>query len=152
MFNSGFYSQGRIAELMALQDIIKQGFVAFEAGPQLSYDLVVDVAGRLLRVQVKSAGKPRVRDVRPNGRDLFTNEPYLFRTKKRLGQDYTLDSFDLFALVAVDIGMVAYMTIAEGLKSSRISVQQPQYESHARTKKSTRMQDLTFAKALEALK
>jgi hypothetical protein len=50
--------KGIAAELMTLGKILSRGYPAHHVGPDLPYDVVIEVGGRLCRVQVKSRQKP----------------------------------------------------------------------------------------------
>jgi len=100
---------GKAAEHIACADLILQDFNAFTSDAGLPYDVVVDVDGHLLRIQVKGTLKkythPKKR--RSNGTPVCS---YRFRTRK--GRHYAridAKSVDMFAFVALDIRKVAYL-------------------------------------------
>jgi len=54
---------GKAGEYLVCADLIVKGYVAFPSEQGLPFDVVLDVQGRLLRVQVKTT-----RRLRPGGR------------------------------------------------------------------------------------
>ena len=55
---------GKAAEHLVCADLIMSGYRAFLSDQGLPYDILVDVDGALLRVQVKSTRKPKNHDPR----------------------------------------------------------------------------------------
>lgn len=102
---------GRWLVPVVVADLILSGRRAFMTEQGLPYDVLVDVDGRLIRLQVKSTRSPRA----VAQRKLFT-PGHLFHTKrcgKRGQRQYADRAFDIVAFVALDIRTVAYMTFAE---------------------------------------
>ena len=102
---------GKAAEHLVCADLILSGYRAFLSDQGLPYDVVFDVGGRLLRVQVKSSSRPRPVPGRP-----ASAPSYMFNVrragkggKRRIGNS----EFELLALVALDIRVVAYLPISE---------------------------------------
>lgn len=89
--------QGTRAELLVWADLIRQGFKAFSVPDYFPYDLGIDLDGRLIRVQVKS-----VLGVRKT-------KPHSYQFTLRSAQVYEPTDFDLYALIALDTGTIAYM-------------------------------------------
>jgi len=70
-----------------------------------SYDVAVDL-GQLIRIQVKSTREARI----PVGRQLGQVPLYKFQMTRPRGQRlYAKGTFELYALVALDIHQIAYM-------------------------------------------
>jgi hypothetical protein len=102
---------GTAAEHIVCADIIIMGHRAFLAGAGLSYDVVADVAHRLVRIQVKAAGKAR--NVNARGRSERVAYTFAVRTRgnnhrKRLDNS----ACDVVALVALDLRIVAYFPVS----------------------------------------
>jgi hypothetical protein len=99
---SGSLKQGLMAEHLVIIDILRSGFYAYAASPTMAYDVVADVDGKLLRIQVKST-----RGLKETaGRTPF----YSFSNNSVAdAADY-----DLVALIALDIGVVAYLPKSVG--------------------------------------
>ncbi len=102
---------GKAAEHLVITDLILSGYRAFLAGNSLPYDVVFDNNGKLLRVQVKSTTGPRPVPDRPG-----SGHSYFFHVR-RAGKGYKRlvgnDEFDILALVALDIRVVAYLPIGK---------------------------------------
>ena len=99
---------GVAGEHLACADLIMQGHNAFLSDQGLPYDVVADIGGKLLRVQVKTTRGPRKVPQRTNH-----TPAYVFHVKKcgKKGQgEYTDNDVDLFALVALDTKTVGYLT------------------------------------------
>lgn len=95
---------GIAAEHLVCADLLLQGYRAFMSDQSCPYDVAVDL-GRLVRIQVKSTRGPRATP----GRAIRT-PAYQFRI--RMGgtrRSYTEGSFEMLALVALDIRVVAYL-------------------------------------------
>jgi len=97
---------GKAAEHLVCADLITQGYRAFLSDQGLPYDILVDVRGEFVRVQVKATRRPRnpSRDRASTG--------YFFHLK-RAGKGgrrrYPKNAFDLYALVAMDRQAIAYL-------------------------------------------
>jgi hypothetical protein len=87
------------------------------AGSQgLPYDVVVDLAGTLLRVQVKAT-----REQRPVPQRAAFTPGYFFhvrRSGKGSRRCYLGNEFDFVAFVGLDIRVIAYMPFTEALRQS----------------------------------
>lgn len=101
---------GKASEHLVVADLILQGHRAYLTEQGLPYDVVIDHGGHLYRMQVKSTRQPKMIPQRS------TDIPGYYFHVKRAGKGgrrrYTDDEFDLLALVALDIRMIAYMTFA----------------------------------------
>lgn len=99
----------RAAEFLVAADLTLRGHPASIAPAGLAYDVVVDVGGRLLRVQVKATRGPR----RIPQRVAYT-PGYLFHLR-RCGaggrKAYCPEAFDCYALVALDTRHIAYLAV-----------------------------------------
>lgn len=104
---------GKAAEHLVVADLILQGYRAYLTDQGLPYDVVVDLAGWLVRVQVKATRGPRAVPQRSQ-----QIAGYLFHTRragKGGARRYTAEEFDLLALVALDIRVTAYMPFIESV-------------------------------------
>lgn len=98
---------GKAAEHLVCAHLILTGYRAFLSDQGLPYDILVDVGGNLLRVQVKATRKPKNHD--PATR---VSPGYLFhlrRAGKGGRRRYPANAFDLYALVALDRQAIAYL-------------------------------------------
>lgn len=104
---------GKAAEHLVCADLIMAGYRAFLTDQGLPYDVVVDINGRLLRVQVKStSGLRKV----PQRKDEHLK--YMWHVRRAGKGNSRLignDEFEILALVAMDIRVVAYMPITDGV-------------------------------------
>ena len=108
---------GRAGEHLTMYDLLSKGYKCFLTGQGLNYDLVIDIDGRLIRLQVKTTQKP--------GRisKAYATSTYLFHVRragkggKRL---YSIDEFDGFALVAMDTRRVYYYPFTKKIKKTLI--------------------------------
>lgn len=98
---------GKTAEHLVCADLIMSGYRAFLSDQGLPYDILVDIEGTLLRVQVKSTRKPK------NHGSSTRSMPGYFFHLRRAGKGgrrrYPENAFDLYALVALDRQAVAYL-------------------------------------------
>jgi hypothetical protein len=98
---------GTAAEHLVCADLLLAGYRAFLADQNCPYDVAVELAGRLIRVQVKATRQPRKIPQRVEHRSA-----YLFHTRrsgKRGQRRYAADAFDVLALVALDVRRIAYV-------------------------------------------
>lgn len=102
---------GRAAEHLVCADLLLGGWAAYPTAQGMAYDLAVDTAGRVIRVQVKATYYPR--HPQPSMR---ANPAYFFSIR-RAGRGghrvYRDDEFDIYALVALDRRIIAYFSKAE---------------------------------------
>ena len=98
---------GKAGEYLVCADLIIKGFISFPSEQGLPYDVLLDNGKRLLKIQVKTTGKPRIVPQR--------KEPipaYIFNVK-RAGHlkitRYTEEEIDLFALVCLDTMEIGYI-------------------------------------------
>lgn len=100
---------GKAAEHIVCADLILSGYRVFLTDQGLPYDVVVDLDGRLLRIQVKGTARPRPVPGRPG-----SGPSYMFsirRAGKGARRLVGNDEFDIVDLVALDIRTVAYLAI-----------------------------------------
>lgn len=98
---------GKAAEHLVCADLIMNGYRAFLSDQGLPYDILVEIDGTFLRVQVKSTRKPKIHDPRTRA------TPGYFFHLRRAGKGgrrrYPDNTFDLYALVALDRQAIAYL-------------------------------------------
>jgi len=99
---------GAAGEHLVCADLLLLGYRAFLADQNCPYDVAVEIAGRLVRIQVKSTRQARSIPQRVN------HCPGYMWHVRRAGKGgrrvYRSDDFDLLALVALDIKRVAYLS------------------------------------------
>jgi len=99
---------GKAGEYMVCADLILSGFVAFLSEQGLSFDVVMNYNGKLLKIQVKTTRQTR------NTPQRKTDIPvYIFNIgrngKGNKRKYYESNQVDLFALVALDTKTIAYI-------------------------------------------
>jgi hypothetical protein len=100
---------GKAAEYLVLADLLLQKYRAFPTDQGLPYDIVVDISGRLIRIQVKATQQPRPVPHRPgSGQSYFF---YCRRAGKAGARAVPNGTFDILALVALDIRTIAYVPL-----------------------------------------
>jgi hypothetical protein len=107
---------GTAAEMIVCADLILAGHRAFMTGAGLSYDLVLDVGGQLLRVGVKSTLWPRSRPAREGSRICYQFMASRAKRDKHgntLARRYSGADLDMMAFVALDIRRVAYVPVTK---------------------------------------
>lgn len=108
---------GKVGEYLVCADLILRGYTAFPSEQGLPYDVVADINGRLLKVQVKTTRG--LRQV-PQRKDDASG--YLFHVGKcgKGGvKQYSDFDVNLFALVALDDRVIGYMN-PSGVKRTMI--------------------------------
>jgi len=94
---------------MVCADLILQGHIAYPSEQGLHYDVVVDLGGKLLRIQVKTTRTHKAVPQRKN----YTPS-YLFNAR-RCGkggrQSYSNSDCDIIAFVVLDKKLIGYVPI-----------------------------------------
>lgn len=108
--NSKELNIGRAGEYLVMFDLLSKGYQAFLTDQGVSYDVVLDLGYRLVRLQVKTTQKPSKMNKE------YANNVYLFNVRRagRRGlRSYETHEFDGFALVALDRKTVYYYPFKE---------------------------------------
>lgn len=103
---------GKAAEHLVCADLIIQGYRAYLSDQGLPYDVVVDLEGHLIRVQIKSSCFSK--EVNPLG--AIKKQAYFYEIRRRgRGGSKRLSNrdCDIVALVALDIKIIAYLPITD---------------------------------------
>lgn len=126
---------GKAAEHLVCADLLFSGYRTFLSDQGLPYDVVVDVDGTLLRVQVKAALGPR--NVNATGRHPRMAYSFNVRRCGKTGSNRLSNTdCDLVALVAVDIRAIAYLPLFEA--SSSCNLMLPGFEFKGRYSRNKR--------------
>lgn len=141
--------QGVTGEYLVAADLCKRGYFAFLSAAGMRYDLVVDVGGTLLRVQVKSCLQ---QTMQPGHR----TPTYLFNISRgyRDGaprKQLAAGEADLYALVAIDTGEVAYLPAAKAIGKKSIKIRANTAADSGWTKRSNKFEHLSIEKALKEI-
>jgi hypothetical protein len=102
---------GKAGEYMVCADLILKGHIAFPSEQGLPYDVVADINGKLIKIQVKTT-----RTFRPIPQRKQYTPAYLFHIKrcgKGGGKTYQEKDFDIMALVALDTKIIGYLNIKD---------------------------------------
>lgn len=138
--------QGTAAEYLVCLDLQKQGYDAFLTNQGMKYDVVVDVHGKLYRLQVKSCAKVTLE----SGSRNWTYKFRLTKTSGRTRTAISASNADFLALVAFDIGAVAYMPISDELPKA-IKLRPPGTVKTNWMKQPNNIDEFSFTKLLKEL-
>jgi hypothetical protein len=145
---SGDLELGKAAEHLVCADLILQGYRAFLSDQGLPYDVLVDVGERFVRIQVKATRGPKNPDPRTRA-----SKGYFFhlrRAGKRGRRRYPADAFDIYALVAMDRRIIAYLTHAD-CRFQTIALRVPEQSYRQRCGRTREIADATFERALQGI-
>lgn len=98
---------GKAGEYLVCADLIMRGYVAYPSEQGLPYDVVLDMGGELIKVQVKTTRTHKQTPQRVNN-----SNTYAFNVKRRgkLNRGaHSSESCHIFALVALDEKQIGYM-------------------------------------------
>ena len=132
---------GTAAEHLVCADLLMLGFNAFLADQNCAYDVAVDIAGRLVRVQVKATRQQR--SIPQRAEHVPAYMWHVRRAGKGGRRVYGSGEFDLLALVALDIGRIAYLP--PSLQRQTVHIRPPGAAG------GKQFDDYPFRSALEAL-
>lgn len=110
---------GKAAEHLVCANLILQGCNAFLADQGLPYDVVVDTAQGLKRIQVKSSMSPARFPGAKEASYRFGTRRAKYNTRK-----VSVSEMDFYAFVALDILQIAYVPIHLMCGSDKVSVLQ----------------------------
>ena len=102
---------GTAAEHLVCADLLLCGYRAFLADQNCAYDIAVDVAGRLIRIQVKATRQQR--SIPQRASHIPAYMWHVRRAGKGGKRVYGADEFDMLALVALDVRRIAYAAPSE---------------------------------------
>lgn len=137
---------GTAAEHLVCADLLLQGYKAFLTNQICAYDVVVDVGGRLIRIQVKATRETRAIPQRVNHYPAY--RWHVKRAGKKGLRAYGNDEFELLALVAIDARLIAYMPPGDHKQTICI---RPEDDRPQGVKKGKKFSDFTFSKAIQAV-
>lgn len=108
---------GRAGEYIVAADLLRMGFDCFHAAQGMPYDLVADINGRFVRVQVKSTRSPEVLP----GKGRIAYRFWVSRCGKGGNNRYETKDVDVFAVVALDRNTVGYVAIEDMVRTLFVS-------------------------------
>jgi hypothetical protein len=139
---------GKAAEHLVCADLIMQGYRAFLSDQGLPYDILVDVDGTFVRVQVKATRRPK--NPSPETRLTAGYFFHLRRAGKGGRRRYPRNAFDLYALVAMDRQAIAYLA-PEDCQYQTIALRVPGQQYFRKGGASRDFGGATFDRALRLL-
>ena len=99
---------GTAAEHLVCSELLLKGYKTFMTDQHCPYDVITEIKrGKLIRIQVKATQGPRNIPQRINQIPAYMW--HVRRAGKRGERVYADGEFDVLALVALDIGRIAYM-------------------------------------------
>jgi len=137
-------SLGRAGQYIVLADLLCRGVQAFDTGEGVGYDIVADLKGKLIRLQVKTTQKMRILNDHANPIYFF----HLKRAGKNGNKFYKQGDFDAFALVAMDRREVFYLPFDDKVGSNSVCIRDKEInylkQRSGGKKNGLYFQDLTF--------
>jgi len=142
---------GKAAEHLVCADLILHGFRCYLSDQGLPYDVVVDLDGNLIRIQVKATCFPR--DVNSQGRAerIAYSFPVRRRGKSQKGRLSTKEC-DIVALVALDIQAIAYLPIASVGTTCQLMCPGHEFRGQYRRSRYAPITGFPFGAALDCLR
>lgn len=121
---------GKAGEHLACADLLLAGYSPIlVSDPTSPFDILLPIDGVLLKVQVKSTSKPRFNWGTKKGEmKICTTPSYIFNVNAsgyKHQSFYTTKEVDIFALVALDTKLIAYLPYEE--KSGNLSFRIPEF-------------------------
>jgi hypothetical protein len=139
---------GKAAEHLVVSDLILSGYRAYLTEQGLPYDVVVDDGETLYRVQVKASRCAKRMPQRA------CNTPGYLYNVRRAGKGgrrlYADDEFDIVALVAMDLRIVAYLPF-KGRVLQTIYLRPPGHQGSARTERTRTIDQFPIETTLAVL-
>ena len=137
---------GGAGEHIVCADLLMQGYRAFLADQTCAYDVAVDVGGRLIRVQVKAT---RCQKSIPQRAKHHPGYMWHVRRAGKGGRRvYGQNEFDLLALVALDVRLVAYLPPSQSRQTIHIRAHRDPSPPTSGGKSGRTFERLSFASAL----
>lgn len=143
---------GMAGEHLVMFDLLLKGYCAIMADQHCKYDILIDLGTRIARVQVKSTGTPKPERRKAKRSHIRFAASYKWSTRrpgKGGHRKYDLDGFDVLALVALDIKLIAYVKW-DGRQNSQIMPPGTMYRGSWKDRHPPGFDQLTIGKALAA--
>ena len=136
---------GRAGEYLVMADLLIRGIECFDTGQGVGFDVIAINDNKLIRLQVKTTSGIRKTSQR-------RNPVYFFHINRR-GREgkhtYDRESFDGFALVALDKKQVFYLNFDDRVKSHSICIRDNNI-TYGDKNRGLYYQDLTWEKFINA--
>ena len=149
MYESKELNMGRAGQYIVLADLLLKGLKTFPTSEGVNYDVVVDLNGKIIRLQVKTTRGKKIKSHCENPVYFF----HLKRTGKFGKRIYQIGEFEAFALVALDIKKIFYLKFDRRIPTNSIVIRDKDIKYKTRGGRTTRLywQDLTWEKLLSEL-
>ncbi len=134
---------GKAGEYLVCADLILQGYVAYLSEQGLRYDVVVDVDGRLFRVQVKTTSIYKATPQRKEYTPSYSFQ--IMRCGKGGKKRYKNSDVDIFALVAIEENTIGYIPIDKIKTTMSFQTKKFNYKTN---EKGRYLEDYPFAEAI----
>lgn len=138
---------GRAGEHLVCADILSRGHECFIAEGRLPYDVVADIGGHVVRIQVKTTAGIKSCPQRKN------NTPVYMWNARKFGKgsrhSYSVTDTDLVAYVALDRRIIAYRTSERIAQSTVLRI--AEYRDVYQAKTGGFVEDFPFEKAIKEL-
>jgi len=108
---------GRAGEHLVMYDLLSRGYKCYMTEQGMNYDIVIDLDGRIVRLQTKTTKQPGCISKK------YKTATYLFHVR-RAGKSgkrlYSVGEFEGFALVTMDTRSVYYYPFTEQIAKTLI--------------------------------
>lgn len=138
---------GRAGEHLVCADILARGYECFIAEGRLPYDVVADICGRMVRIQVKTTSGIKACPQRKNHTPVYMWNARKFGKGSR--HSYAETDADLVAYVALDRKLIAYRTSERIAQSTVLRI--ADYRDRYYGKTGQFVEDFPFEKAVAEL-
>lgn len=138
---------GRAGEHLVCADILSRGYECFIAEGRLPYDLVADINGKMVRIQVKTTGGIKPCPQRKNHTPVYMWNARKFGKGSR--HSYTPTDTDLVAYVALDRRVIAYRTSERIAQSTVLRIRE--YADAYQCKTGAFVDEFPLEKALQEI-
>jgi hypothetical protein len=135
---------GRAGEHLVCADFLSRGHEAFIAEGRLPYDVVADIDGRMIRIQVKTTSGIKPCPQRKNHTPVYMWNARKFGKGSR--HSYSETDADLVAYVALDRKQIAYRTTTRIAQSTVLRI--AEYRDQYQAKTGAFIEDFPLEKAL----
>lgn len=141
---------GKAAEHLVCADLILQGYRAYLSDQGLPYDLVADLDGRLIRIQVKASCFSR--NMNMSGRSESLGYSFYVRRRGKGGSKrLSAEDCDIVAMIALDIRVIAYLPLGEVGQTCQLMPPKFAFKGKYKRSRVVAIDGLPFARAIERL-
>lgn len=138
---------GRAGEHLVCAALMAAGYECFITEGKAPYDIIADIDGRLVRIQVKTTSGVRFAHQRQNRTPVYSFSARRVGKMQRMG--YKVGDADIAAYVALDTHQIAYMPASRMAQSTLFRLRE--YEADYYCKTGMFMDQFPLEKALADL-